>query len=1392
MADKYKKERDEMNRRIYRSKTLQKLKEIGKKQGLLNVDQYKSSQKNILIERLIKGPQLSDRSRDQLIETAKKNQILANASMSKETLLRKLLKPRLEDYNDDRLRQIAEKEGIRLKEQMTKKDIVERLKNPTKHQTIQDLKKIARDNNIRILKNMKKDEIKRILENANLITTTPIKVEEQNLGVMISNVPKKLLKAIKTKARNAKEALVNYQTYIKHLKNESITSSRLKKLTRALEKKEKAYKEEYERIFTPRKELSAFGNFMDQYVIDGSDIYDARSFLREAKNIIINILETNRNIKARLYLNCIMVREKNGVEERAKFYFHSKLKLILENTILEEIFDEMIDEIEEAIQKTENAEGTGWKLESIIDIKLYTAEWIPLNASSYIGLPIYLKNKKAIINMKNENDNKCFLWSVLRALNPIPKNKERIDKDLISKENTLNMKGIKYPVSIKDIKKFEKQNPTISITVLAYNEKDKVYPLRCSEYTGCELDIVFLLIRNGENSHYCLVNNLSALLSTQLSKKEHKRHFCLQCLNSFSCGKSLTEHKEYCYAHKCVKIKMPEKGSQLFFKNFYKGQWVPFIIYADMESLLTPIQSCDPSPLGSYTNKTQKHKPISFSYYIKCFDDNVYESRLRTYTKTTADKEEAMDVFVKWLELDVKEIANIPKVDIVFTEEDKKQFKSETECWLCREPLNGDKVRDHCHYTGKYRGAAHNSCNLKYRKPQFVPVVFHNLANYDSHLFIKNLSDTSGNINCIPTNKEKYISFTKKIKTGEYKDKKTGEMKDKNFDIRFIDSFKFMSTSLDNLVNNLPKNAFNNLERYYSGEELDLVKRKGVYPYEYMDTEDKLEKTKLPPKEAFNSKLSGNSITNEDYNHALNVWNQFNMKTFKDYHELYNETDVLLLADVFENFRNICMENYKLDPAHYFTAPGLAWDACLKMTGIKLELLTDIDLFLMIEKGIRGGVSIISNRYGKANNKYMGKKFEKGEPSKYLQYLDANNLYGAAMSMKLPTEGFKWMSKGELETLFQQQESNTWNRNPCILEVDLEYPKELHDLHSDYPLAPERLVCENNVEKLIPNLRDKKKYVVHYKNLIQYIGLGMKLTRIHRGIKFKESEWLKSYIDLNTKLRTQAKNNFEKGFFKLMNNSVFGKTMENMRNRVDVKLVNNRNQARKLLAKPNFEHYQIFKEDFAAIQMKKTSLTMVKPIYLGMSILDLSKTIMYDFHYNYIKTKYEDHAKLLFTDTDSLMYEIKTEDFYNDISEDVKDRFDTSDYPVNHPSGIPTGCNKKVLGMFKDEVIGKCIEEFVGLRAKLYSFKMCEGKESKKCKGIKKSVVQKSISHEDYRNCLFTGKAQLRKQTMIRSYKHEVVTEEVNKVALDAEDRKRYILEDGVHTLAWGHHKIDG
>ena len=1037
------------------------------------------------------------------------------------------------------------------------------------------------------------------------------------------------------------------------------------------------------------------------------------------------------------------------------------------------------------------AEGSGWTFLNVEKLVLHTTRWEPLYGSSYIDLPEVLKNKHAIINMKNQ-DEECFKWCVLRALNPKNKNAERVDNDLKSKQDSINMEGIHYPVSLRAIDRFEHLNLNISISVLGYNKEERVYPLRISKCTKRKHDIVLLLLKDGEKSHYCFVKNISALLSSQINNHKGSREICLNCFNSFNSPETLEAHKEYCYENESVKTLMPPPGTYTGFKNFRHSEKAPFVIYGDFESLIKHIHNCGPNPNKSYTKKIQKHEPISFCYYILCSIDGVYVPVLRKYTQTKEEDEDAIDVFIKWLEKDVKDIANIEPKEMIFTEEDRKQFNKASDCWICGEYLGNDRVRDHCHFTGRYRGPAHNRCNLNYRKPKSIPVFFHNLSGYDSHLFIKKLGtpDKRENIKCIPNNEEKYITFTKTIITGQYKNKK-GEDKDKTFDIVFKDSLKFMSSSLEALVNNLSKEDFKNLHKEFTPRQVQLLKQKGFYPYEYMDSVEKFNETKPPPQKAFNSKLSGKGISNKNYNHVLNIWDTFNMKTFKDYHELYNVTDVLLLADVFENFRDLCLKIYGLDPVYYFTAPGLAWDACLKTTGIQLELLSENNMLLMFEKGIRGGISIISNRYGKANNKYMRKGYNKNIPSKYLMYLDENNLYGCGMSMKLPTHGFKWLTGGEMEKLLNNQVLQVWEKTPCILEVDLEYPENLHDLHNDYPFCPERVECKNGVKKLIPNLRNKTKYVIHYRNLIQCLKAGIKLTKMHKGIKFVESDWMKPYIELNTNLRSKAKNNFEKDFFKLMNNSVFGKTMENIRNRVDVKLVNTEEKLRKLVAKPNLKGPpKIFSENLVSVHMKKTSLTMNKPIYLGMCILELSKTIMYDFHYQYIKPKYGKKAKLLFTDTDSLMYEIETEDFYKDISGDVKDRFDTSDYPENHPSGIPTGINKKVLGKMKDEAAGKTIKEFVGLRAKLYSFIMDDGKETKKCKGVKKQVVESSISHKDYKTCLLTGKEQLRKQNIIRSYNHEVYTEEVNKIALSAQDDKRYILSDGIHTLAWGHYKI--
>ena len=334
----------------------------------------------------------------------------------------------------------------------------------------------------------------------------------------------------------------------------------------------------------------------------------------------------------------------------------------------------------------------------------------------------------------------------------------------------------------------------------------------------------------------------------------------------------------------------------------------------------------------------------------------------------------------------------------------------------------------------------------------------------------------------------------------------------------------------------------------------------------------------------------------------------------------------MLLADIFENFRQSCLKNYELDQAHFVSLPGLAWQACLKKINVELELLTDYDMLLMVEEGIRGGICHAIQHYAKANNKYMN-DYDRKKQSSYIQYLDTNNLYGKAMTEKLPVRGFRWMDDiSKIDKDFVKDYDKNNNKG-YILDVDVDYPNKLQNLHSDLPFLPKRMII-NNTKKLVCNLNDKKNYIVHINVLKQALDHGLKLRKVHRVIEFEQEAWLKEYIDVNTELRKKATNDFEKDFFKLMNNVLFGKTMENVRKHRDIKLVKTDKKRNKLVSEPNFHTMKLIDNNLAIIEMSKVKVKMNKPIYLGLSILDISKITMYEFWYDRVKIKYQDKARL--------------------------------------------------------------------------------------------------------------------------------------------------------------------
>ena len=451
-------------------------------------------------------------------------------------------------------------------------------------------------------------------------------------------------------------------------------------------------------------------------------------------------------------------------------------------------------------------------------------------------------------------------------------------------------------MKISDIDKIERRNK-INISVLGYKGRKQFYPIRMSkgEYDD---HMELLLLGDGEGSlHYVLIKDVNRLLYS-VSKHKGKAYFCLHCLHSCVSEKTLEKHKETCLEVNGVQAsRLPKEGTKIKFKNHRNSMPVPFVIYADFESILVPEEKKDveKDEDQSHTNRYQTHQACSFGLKTVCHYDDKYSGKYKSYVG-----KDAAHVFLRTVIREAArcrhEVNNIFKKKMIIIPEQEREFQEAKNCSICGEELGEDRVRDHCHVTGGYRGAAHNMCNLKYRITWKVPVVFHNLRGYDSHLIMQEIGKFKMEVNVIPNNMEKYISFS----LGKH--------------LVFIDSIQFMASSLEDLVGNLSPEDFRIVGKRWKGEYFSLVTQNGIFPYEFLDDISKLSTEGLPSKDKFYSSQYESEVKDEDYQRAQKVWDHFKMETMKDYHDLYLETDVPLLPDVFENFRRTCMENYKLAP----------------------------------------------------------------------------------------------------------------------------------------------------------------------------------------------------------------------------------------------------------------------------------------------------------------------------------------------------------------------------------------------------------------------------------------------------------------------------------------------
>jgi len=804
----------------------------------------------------------------------------------------------------------------------------------------------------------------------------------------------------------------------------------------------------------------------------------------------------------------------------------------------------------------------------------------------YRPLPLWIRYSKSISNIKNTDD-LCLIWAILRSLYPDKdRHHNKITKELREMYKSYDWCGLDDPSQISEEKlcKFEdKYNFKIVIFKIKDKPKVKILHLRHFEdedsrtkiYLGFYIDHYFV-IRNIEGFIRCLYN--------QKTKHTGRLFICPYCYKHSTKKTTHIKHINRCKGNP-PSYKFPEMD-YIYFNRIYSTLRYPAVVYADFEATNVNVNEN-----GIVT------KQIPNSFCIFCPEFEILEVR---YSPNAEELFEQFwnilyDIYKK-LKLRYKENKQL---------QENIEIRKDAKCAFCNS--SESIVKHHDHFTGKFICYACSSCNKKIRKPYFVRVFFHNLKGYDSHFIIKYaLKYLKDWTSITPLGKSKEKLFAIKIPIN----------KKKNAGFYFLDSYCHLPFSLSQLV-------YDYVTDYRFKKFLPLngnYKHKEAYPYEWFDDYSKFDEKEFPPKEAFYNRLNNKEIGYDEY-HEIKLMYKLHCKTFKDYHDIYLRGDTVLLAEVFEKYRELSMESYGIDPAWYVSGPSFFYNAMLKMTGAKLPLIKDEEVYRLIKSNIRGGicgVGEISEATASSDSSIIS--------------LDCVNLYGRAMMDSLPVKILEYSrDTKKLGDSLEKFLSKVPNDIGYIFEVDIESPESLHDLHKAYPLFPEKIDG-----KLMQTLNPKKHYVV----LDTYLKVGLdqayKVTKVHSYLKFKKAPIMKEYIEFNTNKRRQADALKEKSkvqYYKNANNMVYGKNIENPEKYTNYVIAKGE-EALKIYSEAKWKDCIVIDEEekIMLFDIKKEEIKLDKPILIGFCILDISKAIMANHFYNLRK-----HLpfKLLYTDTDS-------------------------------------------------------------------------------------------------------------------------------------------------------------
>ena len=1052
------------------------------------------------------------------------------------------------------------------------------------------------------------------------------------------------------------------------------------------------------------------------------------------------------------------------------------------------------------ISDTSVHQGSGYHVAGVNAVGLVVMDYHTNSGASFLPLPEHIAAKKACININNSDSN-CFEYCMLYHLfqNRVKKNPQRVDR-YASMAGALNMSRCSMPMTDINIDVFEQQNHiAVNLYMLDVRDQTSQVPklFRLSSFPAIDLANL-LLLKDHDRRHYVYIKSLERLFGD----KNIRKHLCPRCMHAFSRRQALVNHLSAgCSQQLCCQLYLPSPPdastsldrTKVNFRMFHHKYPVEGYITADIRCILRPAHDRN----GFHRDSHQVHTPFSVTYHMLPKHGEIHS---HSFVSTTSDR--CVQQFLRRLQSDSRYLKRaIQRHDeLTMSDEARLMFQTATLCHICGHEFDNpkDKVRDHDHATGRFRGAAHNKCNLQYNNRWLrIPVIISNLAKYAAHFMICAAHAVPGRFKIIPRTSEQFTAFSWSWGEG--------------ITLEFRDSLAYLDESIDVLAHDLiqyPANfddLLDGLETHWPGLPRTLLQSLTAatpFPCDVITSDDSLLKA-FPHIDDFYSKVQGEHIDTNSYNCGQTTWDVLKCANLQDYADACSQTHLCLLDLVVQTFRSRCLTDYRLDPLWYVSAPGMFWDAALLDSKLTLDLFSrgQEPIHNIVRRGIRGGFcSALEKRHAKANNPECP-HFDSSLPRTWLMCFDVNSMYPSVMQEPLPVGDYRMLaSPNGFDIMNVDIDGDTG----YIIDCDLTYPADLHDRHNAFPLAVEMMspnvsdwtqaLMDNtqqnrsSQQKLIASLSDKTNYVVHLKTLRFYLHNGIVLKKINHVISFKQAPWLKQYINKCGMRRAHAQCQFTKRLHKLSANSIYGKFLEDPSQRMRYTLVQSSQTLQRQVAKHTLRHIHRFSNNLVGLHILPRSAVLNRPIAVGFTILDLAKLALYRIHYQHFLPLYgPERLDLCYTDTDSLIYLVQTHNVYHDIS-CHKRLFDLSNYPTDHYLYSSTSIAQ--AGLLKDDFAGETVYEVVCLRPKVYAVRAAT-KIKKRAKGVQHLAVSRQLDFQAFKSCLLDRNHPQCTVTFdaIRSNAHRVQTVHVRKLALSANDDKRYYLNAN-DSLAHGHYRI--